>query len=272
MFKTITKTKQFLYLALLLVLTVTFSCNKDHWWDLFKKGGNGGGGNNTECINKSRINPNKFCPKVNEPVCGCDGKTYANACEADKNGVMKFTKGRCNPNGGGGTTECIDKSKINPGKDCPEILEPVCGCDGKTYDNACEADKNGVMKFTKGKCPGNGGGGTNDGCIDKLKIDPNKVCPKILEPVCGCDGKEYANACEADKNGVLKYVKGKCNPGGDDNGGSNTLCIDKLKIDPNKVCPKIDEPVCGCDGKDYANKCEADKNGVMKYAPGKCAR
>ena len=47
-------------------------------------------------------------------------------------------------------------------------------------------------------------------CIDETKIDPDEVCPHVYDPVCGCDGNDYTNACEAEKNGVLKWEHGAC--------------------------------------------------------------
>lgn len=35
---------------------------------------------------------------------------------------------------------------------CERILAPVCGCNGITYDNACEARRAGIMKYTHGEC------------------------------------------------------------------------------------------------------------------------
>lgn len=49
---------------------------------------------------------------------------------------------------------CIDSSRINPDVMCIQLYKPVCGCDGKTYGNACVADNSGVRRWTEGECPG----------------------------------------------------------------------------------------------------------------------
>ena len=51
---------------------------------------------------------------------------------------------------------CILDTLINPSATCTSILQPVCGCDGTTYSNSCEAEKHGVSAWTSGACPGTG--------------------------------------------------------------------------------------------------------------------
>jgi hypothetical protein len=135
--------------------------------------------------------------------------------DADCGDPKKFchkVTGKCD---GPGT--CAERPEI-----CPFIYFPVCGCDGRTYGNACDAFRAGVSVRANGACPTNCS--TNKdckqgdfcakpvgGCSQRGRCAPRpEKCIEIFDPVCGCDGKTYGNGCFAAANGTGVAHQGAC--------------------------------------------------------------
>lgn len=172
------------------------------------------------------------CTKILQPVCGCDGLNYDNACEATKQGSPVANTGVCGAACGGiSAAKCADGQYCElalgdcgqatptgvckaPPADCPTISDPVCGCDGKTYQNGCLASKAQVSVISEGDCACGGSAKTpceagrycelpSGACLGANATgqckDVPTACPAIKNPICGCDSKTYDNACEAAK-------------------------------------------------------------------------
>ncbi|KAJ3206321.1 hypothetical protein HDU67_008247, partial [Dinochytrium kinnereticum] len=142
-------------------------------------------------------------PEVDQPVCGTDGVTYANACYLFLSTcrdplVSKATDEPCVSSGRDtneapiidGTSPICERIKCDN-----TTFEPVCASNGITYKNSC-------MFLLAGKCKNKVIETLHDGFCKKNELPEcgSLVCPAYFvagpEQVCGTDGVTYTSSCD----------------------------------------------------------------------------
>lgn len=130
---------------------------------------------------------------------------------------------------------------------CPDEFAPVCGRDGKLYENACQAARGGTTVAKLGSCE-------------------SRPAPA---PAASKEGKgcAYGSDCDSstwcDIGGLGSAISPECR-------GEGTTGVCRRKP---TACPDEYRPVCGCNGTTWRNECDAKISGRISIAyRGKCGR
>lgn len=220
-------------------------------------------GEDTICYSGFEVTP-EGCP-----TCICNDE-----CRADRD---------CGPEQACIRGNCIEYCT------CRDPYDPVCGSDGVTYRNRCEAGCEGVAVVYPGACAEvcpaldcdltcpSGYRRDEQGCEVCQCLEPCEACDRRVEPVCTRNGVTYQNRCLAECRGEQVAYSGECRPTCPEL-ICDLECPDGYVRDEegcplcqcNEVVCPTEEAVCGADGLTYSSRCEADAAGVTVLFDSPC--
>lgn len=160
-------------------------------------------------------------------------------------------------------------------QNCPNVDMPVCGLDGRSYQNECKAIKAGTKKAYDGWCTNasfsNDPSGykamnnsdfvkdARNGFLPVGRPFDTCACNSTLNPICGVNGITYANYCRAACHNIMPAHYGQC--------GALSYEYDSKAI---CECDYANSPVCGKNGITLENVCTSKCFNTVIASNGMC--